>query len=145
MQRRPHWNSYYYSSVSSSKDNEERVFFSLLVLYLFFFLAHVLIHMGHSIHWTSHICERFFHLFVIMVWSVSFLLMIVPIPLLCAFAESILAVAILDLYNYYKVFTIGYLNGDNIIFKEDIVKIGTCPKVREIKIIFKEETKKTLI
>jgi len=38
--------------------------------------------------------------------------------------------------------TIGYLNGDNIIFKEDSVKIGTCPKVREIKIIYKEETKK---
>ena len=28
----------------------------------------------------------------------------------------------------------------NIIFKEDSVKIGTCPKVREIKIIYKEET-----
>ena len=36
----------------------------------------------------------------------------------------------------------GNLNGDYIIFKEDSVKIGTCPKVREIKIIYKEETEK---
>ena len=35
----------------------------------------------------------------------------------------------------------GNLNGD-IIFKEDSVKIGTCPKVREIKIIYKEESEK---
>ena len=37
----------------------------------------------------------------------SFFLMIVPIPLLCAFAESILAVAILDFLNSQKSYIRG--------------------------------------